>query len=146
MTKRSKHLGLAIPTAEEDAAIASGIAADPDAAPELDDAFFERAKLFDAQRGQQRFDGSEVAGTGKAIFRCYDVIPQVDDAFFFLLDFRGKPEVVERGRGVKNRRANFVVFYCKYRLNQHPVERSLYEVVIPHDAVRGAVWNRTRTF
>ena len=30
MTKRSKHFGFVIPTPEEDAAIAAGIAADPD--------------------------------------------------------------------------------------------------------------------
>ena len=31
MTKRSKHFGFVVPTPEEDAAIAAGIAADPDA-------------------------------------------------------------------------------------------------------------------
>ena len=50
MTSRSKNFGFVIPTPEEDAAIAAGIAADPDAAPEMGAAFFDRATLFQGDR------------------------------------------------------------------------------------------------
>ncbi|MGD9773863.1 BrnA antitoxin family protein [Diaphorobacter sp.] len=43
MTKRTKNLGLILPTAAEDAAINAGIAADPDN-PELTEEFFKNAR------------------------------------------------------------------------------------------------------